>query len=109
MFNRIAGEDRYRAVETEIKQGLRQRIDAALCLTVRNPAPLPFGTSALREPGALRRFTGPFRKRGWDMRPVILQRNPRLHDDGAVVAPFDRDVARQPVDLAESRLVQHAG
>ncbi len=109
VLDRIAGQDRDGPSlgNSEIEQALRQRIDRALGVTIRDLAPLPVGTAALRKPDPLGRLLGPFRQRGRDMLLVSLQRNARLQHDRAVGASLDRDVALQPFDLAKGRLLQH--
>ena len=111
VLDRIAGQDRDGTAfgEAEIEQALRQPVDDALGFAVGDFAPLPVGAAALRQPDALGRLLRPFRKRSRNMLLVRLQRNARLQDDDAIRTTLDRDVARQPFDLAKGRLGQHCG
>src|SRR5262249_34465750 len=94
-------------LELQVDEALRQRIDGTFRLGIRQFAPLPLGTAALRQPDAIGRVPGPFRKIGRDVCSVRLQRNARFQDDRAVIATLDRDVAREPIDLAKGRFVEH--
>ena len=111
MLDRIAGEDRDRTarLELQIEQALRQPVDDLLSFAVGDFSPLPVAAGALRQPDTARRFGGPFRQRRRNMALVRLQRNPRLQNDDAVGPPLDRDVARQPFDLAKGGLRHNRG
>jgi hypothetical protein len=111
VLDRIAGEDRDRAtgLDLQIEQTLRKPVGDAFGLAIGQPPPLPVRAGALRKPGALRRFLCPFRQRCRDMVLIGLQRNPRLQNNDAVAPPLDRDVARQPIDLAKGGFRQHRG
>src|ERR1700758_1943847 len=111
MLDRIARKDRdgTPGLETEVGGPFGRRTAPALGPAIGDFSPLPRLACALREPDALWRLIGPFRQRSWDMRVIGFQRNARLQDDDAVIAPLDHDVAREPIDLSKGRLVQRGG
>ena len=105
MLERVGRQDHHRPIGTEatVDQRLRDGVDGGEALAVGHAPPRALGAAPLREPGALGRLGAPAAQQARHVVRVRVQRHPRAHDDRAVVATIDLDVALGPGDVAERR------